>query len=659
VGDLRIRRWALLFGALLPMAACSGADGGPASRMIALHNTLSAMGFSHVGDVSEGALENGRSSQFTFELAQQTCYVFVAIGGPGVGNIDLELVSPGGEQVGADDTTDRQSVLRHCAAENGEHTLGVNMARGAGRYLLAQWAGGDLPTGGGGGGGSASTVEGSCGNPVALELGATVSGSTSTAMDAGEGTCVPGGSPEVAYEFTLDERAQVCIDMTSTYDGALFLQSECGQAHTEIACNDDAPDTRHSALSETLDPGTYYLMASGFNGSSGSFSVTTAVAESRDPAAVCSQAPVLTPGRAVTGTTAGCLSDTFQATCAAGARSPEKVYQLQVAKRSRVRIESSTNTHDGALYIRRTCADAASEMACNDDYRDTRHSLVTATFDPGTYYVFADGYAEGNQGAYTIRAQLAPLGGTPVDGDSCTKALPLSAGHITGTTMPAAADLTGSCSTSQEAPDLVYKLRLTEASRVRAKLTKSDMRTAMYLQSTCGQQTSEITCDTSGMVERVLQPGTYYLVLDGTGPSEFGDFEMDVEIRSTREMERACTSAPLLASGTPATGSTSGPDEFHASCAGGARSPETIYRLQLRRRQHVRLSLDSGYDGAIYIRRTCLDESTEVACNDDHMDTRHSLIETTLDRGMYYVFVDGFSSGSQGTYTVNVEVTNP
>ncbi len=140
---------------------------------------------------------------------------------------------------------------------------------------------------------------------------------------------------------------------------------------------------------------------------------------------------------------------------------------------------------------------------------------------------------------------------------------------------------------------------------------------------------------------------------------EFGDFEMDVEVRSTREMQQQCTQAPLLRPGTAATGSTSGADEFHASCAGGARSPEALYRLQLRRRQHVRLSLETSFDGALYIRRDCLDESTELACNDDHMDTRHSLIETTLDRGTYYVFVDGYSSGGQGTYTLNVELQNP
>ena len=78
------------------------------------------------------------------------------------------------------------------------------------------------------------------------------------------------------------------------------------------------------------------------------------------------------------------------------------------------------------------------------------------------------------------------------------------------------------------------------------------------------------------------------------------------------------------------TGQTSGADEFQASCAGGARSPENIYRIVLRRRRRVRITVEGNYDQALYLRRDCLDQSTEVACNDDHGDNRHSLIETTL-----------------------------
>lgn len=657
---------ALPFLTALLLFSCASADRGSGSRIIAIHNALQAIGFHQVGEFSEGVLEQGGTQQFTYELEEDGCYVFVAMGSGGVRDLSLELISPEGEQLATDETTDRQAVLQVCAGTAGEHTVQLTMAGGQGGYLLAQWAGGEIDLGPGGGGVSATREpEGSCGRPIELALGATVSGDTGQATDIAGGRCVPGGAPDLAYEFTVEQRAQVCFNMTSTFDGALVLHRECGQPHTEIACNDDSPDTRHSAIRETLEPGTYYLLATGYGDARGTFSLSSALAQSPNPTEVCAQAPVLTPGQDVTGTTAGCMADAFQATCAAGARSPEKVYRLNIAARSRVRIDSTTTGHDGALYLRSNCGDAASEIVCNDDYGDNRHSMLTATLDPGTYYLFADGYAEGEQGTFTLRTQMARLGGTPVPGDGCASAQPLAPGRVRGSTMSANGDVTGSCAGAQDAPDLVYTLNVTEASRLRARMVSADMRSAIYVQSTCGAQANEVVCAASTprerlpMVERLLQPGTYALVVDGVDQNEFGDFEMDVELTSTREIEQQCRAAPLLRSGTPVSGTTSGTDEFHATCAGEARSPETIYRLQLRRRRLVRLSVDASYDAALYVRRACLDETTEVACNDDHRDTRHSLIEVTLGPGMYYVFVDGFSRGSQGQYTLNVELENP
>ena len=68
---------------------------------------------------------------------------------------------------------------------------------------------------------------------------------------------------------------------------------------------------------------------------------------------------------------------------------------------------------------------------------------------------------------------------------------------------------------------------------------------------------------------------------------------------------------------------------------------------------------DAGsYDGALYLRRDCTDQTTELACNDDSTDNHHSYIEATLDRGTYYVVVDGFRTGNVGTYTLSMQTAN-
>lgn len=87
-------------------------------------------------------------------------------------------------------------------------------------------------------------------------------------------------------------------------------------------------------------------------------------------------------------------------------------------------------------------------------------------------------------------------------------------------------------------------------------------------------------------------------------------------------------------------------------------SPDRVYRLVLRRRSTVRISSEqTEWDGAIYLRSDCTDATTELGCNDDAGDNRHSMIETELEAGTYYLFMDGFSTSSSGDFTLDVEVT--
>src|SRR5690606_5491039 len=102
------------------------------------------------------------------------------------------------------------------------------------------------------------------------------------------------------------------------------------------------------------------------------------------------------------------------------------------------------------------------------------------------------------------------------------------------------------------------------------------------------------------------------------------------------------------------SGSTSGrKDSFRASCAGEAQSGDVIYRIRLKKRSHVEVSLGSSYDAALHLRRSCLDDASEIACNDDHGDNRHSKVEATLEPGTYFVVVDGFRTGNEGTYELS------
>src|SRR5262249_45106000 len=60
-------------------------------------------------------------------------------------------------------------------------------------------------------------------------------------------------------------------------------------------------------------------------------------------------------------------------------------------------------TLDTVLYVRRSCTQASTELACNDDIgsEDTASSL-SLELTPGTYYLIADGRTVGSAGTYAL-----------------------------------------------------------------------------------------------------------------------------------------------------------------------------------------------------------------------------------------------------------------
>jgi hypothetical protein len=333
----------------------------------------------------------------------------------------------------------------------------------------------------------------------------------------------------------------------------------------------------------------------------------------------------------------------------------------------RIRQQSD---HDGALYVRRVCADPTTEIACNDDFRDEQHSLITTVVDPGRYFVYADGFGSSASGNYTLSLDLTSDTGGGAQGEACAAPASSAVGQqIEIDTFEARDDYAGSCG-GASAPDIVYEIPVRARSRIRATLDEVEFPGAMYLQSTCGDASTELGC-VQITDEMLLQPqpvtvdavvgrGSYFLVIDGARADSFGAGKLTIQVDDLAALEAMCRRAPRLRPGSPVSGTTVGEsDNFQATCAGGAQSNDVVYRVTLPRRQIIRASLESDYDSALYIRRTCGDAASEIACNDDEQDNRHSLVETTLDAGTYFIVVDGFRTGNAGTFTLDVQTSNP
>jgi hypothetical protein len=665
---------------LVVWLGCGGSKGGIEPRFVAIRNALTTMGMAQMGSVHQGQLQQGGEGRTRVELKSGRCYTFVALGSAQVDNLDVLVLDQAGNEIGRDTTLDRQAAAQACPKRSGEHQVVVRMKAGRGEYLLSTWAGtargaANAPTAAEGDG------AGTCDSPLELDIGRPVQGDTSRGESRMQGECIRGHAPEQVYRIEIEARSQLSATLQSEFDGALYLLRSCGDMESVVGCNDDAGkgETARSQLEiAAVDPGTYYLVVDGYGSQSGEYELIVSMSKLRSIEAVCRDAQSLLPRRPATGSTEG-APDYFHATCAGSASSPDRVYRIDVSRRSRLRVRSQTD-YDGALYLRAQCDDPSSELVCNDDAAsgDQRHSMVKALVDPGEYYVYADGYSGHNQtqaGTFTLSADLEPDVGSGIRGDSCGDARKLPKGPVELDMFAARDDLQGTCG-GDGAADAVYRLEVDRRSRLRVDLKESEFDGVMYLQRRCGEPSSELSCvefpssassgprrrrnaraPRGGTLEAVLQPGAYSLVLDGQREDAFGRVRTEVQVDDLVALERACQSAPLLQPGSTVEGTTLGKgDDFQASCAGRTQSPDAVYRLQLKRRSKVTVRMSSQFDGALHVRRDCLDAGSEVACNDDHENNRNSRVSKTLDRGMYYVIVDGFRTGNAGDFSLEAEV---
>jgi hypothetical protein len=116
----------------------------------------------------------------------------------------------------------------------------------------------------------------------------------------------------------------------------------------------------------------------------------------------------------------------------------------------------------------------------------------------------------------------------------------------------------------------------------------------------------------------------------------------------------ACA-ASSLGSLSPQTvsGVTQGTSQHYSSC-GGQNAPESVFSFSAPTAgQYVFATQGTSFDTVLYLRDAACTQ--ELACNDDY-DDHTSLVYTFLGQGQIVtVFVDGYSSGSSGSFLLHVD----
>jgi hypothetical protein len=190
----------------------------------------------------------------------------------------------------------------------------------------------------------------------------------------------------------------------------------------------------------------------------------------------------------------------------------------------------------------------------------------------------------------------------------------------------------------------------------------------LYLRdSTCGASAgAQLVCDddftgTQSSFDVNLNPGQYYLVLDGYSTSATGRYVLNMQIHDND----ICAYAKDLGTGGTYTGDSSFMvNDYQSSasgmCVGKGGGGDAVFKVTApagKTKLHLS-TLGSVADTVVYVRTgTCT--GTELGCNDDAFDSHnnakglYSDLTVNVTAGTtYFVFVDSWAAG-EGPFVLN------
>jgi hypothetical protein len=324
----------------------------------------------------------------------------------------------------------------------------------------------------------------------------------------------------------------------------LFLETTCGDTTTDLNGGGTWCRTWSSggffpgSSSETIRlrrvaPGSYTveLQASDWPGwmlIGIRYTISVTLTPSDPP--MCGAAGVLADGVTARGRT-GSGSDAFGTDCTGRVTdAPESLHAFTLTERRRVRLEAAgvpdptTGAVPGLrLGLLGACDPAATRIDCLE--HSGMDCLPRATLerllDPGSYTLVVEHYAGGDV-AYDLTLR------TEADGAACAGAPVIAAsGSYSGSTAGLADGFRDHrvCGAGY-APDRVYRVDVTERSRVVLDLIASYSRSMLTLFRACGDDRIA-GGRTSTRVDQLLDPGTYYAVVGGQQPMDEGGYVLN------------------------------------------------------------------------------------------------------------------------------------
>ncbi|MBI2392661.1 MAG: hypothetical protein HYV09_23955 [Deltaproteobacteria bacterium] len=354
-------------------------------------------------------------------------------------------------------------------------------------------------------------------------------------------SCSSSGASEALFKFDLKSRSRVRLSMRASSGGesSLSVRKRCEEPTTELVC---AKDWHIDAMSWTgvMDAGAYTVIGS-TNDATHSASVDLTIDRSDAQGAGtaesdgCKDAKPLPLGTTFTLDTFQAKSD-LKASCAADSSS-DVVYKLDVKAKSRLFVSTTEDEAHHVFALQKACGETKGEVACEPA---STSKGFDATVDPGSYFFVVKGKGVDDFGRTKLSAKMRE----PAPAIAACKAAPkLVPGTPVNDTTSGAADRfasekCGGSVWSQQSGDKVYQFTLKEKSKVNLSLKGGTFYNAiMSLRSDCGDPTrNEIVCSNyySKQLDRELDAGTYYVVVDGYGTKAEGAFTLELTAKPVK-----------------------------------------------------------------------------------------------------------------------------
>jgi Putative metal-binding motif len=266
------------------------------------------------------------------------------------------------------------------------------------------------------------------------------------------------------------------------------------------------------------------------------------------------------------------------------------------------------------------CGDASSEIACGKGYAAQKGGIVARvrlrSLAPGAYplYVLSGGSSDVVLTVSYLSASSAPAN------ETCGTAAAITAGSPTDVSVvDAAKDLVSTC--SSDLGELVYSVTLTAPQDVHVWGTSKDGYGAPLLElwnAPCAAAGDELGCNTAvqaHLFERALAPGTYYLGVSATAPSDLS-LQVDLLPPTTPPPDEDCASGAVLALGTdvsvPLDDHT---DDIQLGCLPGA--VDAAYAVDLAQKSDLLIEgrISNGDNAGLSLAKpACASSADELAC---------------------------------------------